>query len=77
MALNDNIKVKMPTKGIAFKKGNKKGTKYVYHTVRSYRNEKGKPTNDRVSIGKFDEETGLLIPNNNYYKYYSNNSVKV
>ncbi len=32
--------------------------------------KKGKPTNERVSIGRLDEETGKLIPNWNYYETY-------
>ena len=34
---------------------------YVYYVTAAYRNEKGKPTNERVSIGRLDEETGKLI----------------
>jgi hypothetical protein len=48
-----------------------KDVTYVYHITRIYRNEKGKPTNDRVSIGKIDEEIVMLIPNKNYYEIYA------
>ena len=52
MALKSAIKVDMPEKGIYKRKiGN---AVYVYYTVRAYRNEHGKPTDDRVSIGKLD-----------------------
>lgn len=61
--------VDMPDKRITYKKG-PKGTKYVYYTVRSYRNTNGKPTSDEKSIGKLDETTGKLIPNRNYYDLF-------
>ena len=43
---------------------------YIHYTLRSFRNEKGQPTNERVSIGKLDSETGKLIPNNRYYEIF-------
>ena len=43
--------VDLPKKRITYKK-NRNGTTYVYYTLRSYRNEKGKPTSDEKSIGK-------------------------
>ena len=69
MSLDHNNKVPMPQRGII--KYKSKGTTYVYSITRIYRNEKGQPTNDRVSIGKIDEETGMLIPNRNYYEIYA------
>ena len=69
MALDQSCKVPLPDKGII--KYKSKDTTYVYHITRIYRNEKGKPTNDRVSIGKLDSETGMLIPNRNYYEFYA------
>ena len=42
----------------------------MYYVTAAYRNEKGKPTCDRTSIGRLDEETGKLIPNRNYYEIY-------
>ena len=36
----------------------------------AYRNERGKPTCDRISIGRLDEETEKLMPNRNYYEVY-------
>lgn len=68
MHLDESIKVPVPEHKIAYKTVS--GKKYVYYTVACYRNEQGKPTNDRVSIGKLDEKTGLLIPNRNYYEIY-------
>jgi hypothetical protein len=43
---------------------------YVQYTVRAYRNSKGKPTSERVSIGKLDPVSGQLIPNRRYYELY-------
>ena len=61
-------KVDLPKKGIVL--AATRGKTYVYYTVRAYRNAKGKPTSQRVSIGKYDDETGKLIPNRNYYEVY-------
>ena len=61
-------KVDLPEKGIVM--ATTRGKTYVYYTVRAYRNAKGKPTSQRVSIGKYDAETGKLIPNRKYYEVY-------
>ena len=66
MALNKDVLVEMPAHCVRAKKN---GVVYVQYTIRAYRNEKGKPTSERVSIGKEDPETGMLIPNRNYYEY--------
>ena len=66
MALNKNVLVEMPPHCV---RARKNGAVYIQYTIRAYRNEKGKPTSDRVSIGKEDPETGKLIPNRNYYEY--------
>lgn len=68
MALDKNVQVDLPKHGIANKKIS--GKTYVYYVTAAYRNEKGKPTCDRISIGRLDEETGKLIPNRNYYEVY-------
>lgn len=68
MALNNSVKVPLPKHGIAYKKVS--GKIYVYYVTATYRNEKGQPTCDRSSIGKLDEESGMLIPNRNYYEIY-------
>lgn len=61
----------MPKEKITFKKG-KGDTIYVYYTLRSYRRKSdNKPTSDEVSIGKKDNETGMLIPNNKYYEIFN------
>ena len=69
MALNSRVKVPMPEKGVivARRKGD---APRVYHVIRSYRNEKGQPTNERKLIGKLDEASGMLVPNDAYYEFY-------
>ena len=67
MSLNDKIKVEMPPHCV---KVPKNGTTYIQYTTRAYRNAKGKPTSDRVAIGKLDDATGMLIPNRNYYEIF-------
>lgn len=74
MALNNKQKVPLPDRGIV--KYRNKDTTYAYHITRIYRNEKGNPTNDRISIGKIDNETGMLIPNKNYYEIYASSDDK-
>ncbi len=74
MALKKNQKVPLPDRGIV--KYRNKDTIYAYHITRIYRNEKGNPTNDRISIGKIDNETGMLIPNKNYYEIYASSDDK-
>jgi transposase len=73
MALNNAIMVPLPESGIVPQKSGK--SIYAYYTTRSYRNKKGNPTSDRVSIGRIDDKTGMLIPNRNYYEVF--NKVKV
>jgi len=68
MALDESVQVDLPERGIAYKKVS--GKTYVYYVTAAYRNEKGQPTCDRVSIGRLDEETRKLIPNRNYYEVY-------
>lgn len=69
MALNSSTKVPVPERGIIKCKSN--GSTYIYHIIRNYRNDKGQPTNDRISIGKLDEESGMLLPNRNYFEIYA------
>lgn len=72
MALNEKIKVKMPEHCV---KVPRNGTTYIQYTVRAYRNKKGKPTSERVAIGKLDEESGMLIPNRNYYEIFEKKDI--
>lgn len=75
MALNSKVQVEMPKKGVIVRNSGKH--RYVYHVTRTYRNELGQPTNDRVSIGRLDETTGMLIPNDAYYDHYATAAARV
>lgn len=44
--------------------------RYVYKVTRTFRNDKGQPTNTRVSIGRVDEGSGMLVPNDAYWQHY-------
>lgn len=68
MALNSSIQVPVPEHGTVKRKMGDKV--YVYYATAVYRNEKGQPTSDRISIGRYDKETGMLIPNRSYYEVY-------
>ena len=70
------IKVPMPLKNIYCIKRGKNNICYVYYILKTYRNNKGQPTNDAILIGKKDEETALLIPNDNYFDRF-NCTIKV
>jgi transposase len=48
----------------------------VYKVLKTYRNAKGQPTNDRRSIGRLDEASGLLIPNDYYWEAYPDRAVE-
>lgn len=65
----DMIKVPLPKKGIVKEKRN--NIVYVFYVLETYRNNKGQPTNKRVSIGRLDKESGMLIPNNTFFKYFN------
>ena len=68
MALDASKKVPVPEHGTVKRKMGDKI--YLYYATAVYRNKKGQPTSDRVSIGRYDEESGMLIPNRNYYEIY-------
>ena len=74
MALCSKIKVPMSKKGITVR-GNGKN-RYVYKVISAYRNEKNQPTNTRKAIGKVDNESGTLIPNDAYWQFYSDEMAK-
>ena len=67
MALDHSVRVEIPPHTVLVKSGLHT---YVQYTVRAYRNEKGKPTSERVSIGKIDPESGQMIPNRRYYELF-------
>ena len=68
MALDKSVRVDIPEHSVLVK--NKDNT-YVQYTVRSYRNSRGQPTSERVSIGKLDKDSGRMIPNRRYYELFS------
>ena len=67
MALATKERVSLPEHCVKVRKGD---YVYIQYTVRAYRNSKGKPTSDRVCIGKLDPETDMLIPNTRYYELF-------
>lgn len=67
MALDKDVRVDVPPHSVMVKNGDKV---YVQFTIRAYRNNKGKPTSERVSIGKLDIDSGKLIPNQRYYELF-------
>jgi transposase len=69
-----NTLVSIPEKKITYKKA-ANGTVYVYYTLRAYRNKDGKPTSDEVAIGKKDNTTGALVPNNRYFEIFQGTNV--
>lgn len=75
MALDNSVKVPVPEHGAVKRRMGDKV--YLYYATAVYRNEKGQPTCDRVSIGRFDEESEMLIPNRNYYEVYLKQSAPV
>ena len=64
----DIIKVTLPKNKIIKEKRN--GKTYVFYVLKTYRNNKNQPTNRRVSIGRLDENSNMLIPNNTFFKYF-------
>ena len=68
MTLDARKMVPLPEKGVQVYAKN--GRRYAYKVTRTYRNAKGRPTCDRRSIGRVDDETGMLVPNLAYYEFY-------
>ena len=73
MSRKIEVKVEIPSKGVVKKRV--KNAVYAYYAIKSYRNEKGNPTCDRVCIGKISEEDNKLIPNRNYYEVFQKQPV--
>ena len=69
MPLAVKERVELPKGVVRARKGD---NIYIQYIVRVYRNEKGKPTNDRVCIGKLDQETGKLIQMQDIMRYLKN-----
>lgn len=74
MALNRNVKVKLPESKCSFTTPNKKGEIYVYYLISSKRVSQKSVSHKRVSIGLLDKETNMLIPNNKYYELFEENN---
>ena len=75
MSLSSRVKVPMPEAGIITRRSG--AYQYVYKVLKTYRNTNGQPNNDRVSIGRRDVESGMLIPNDNYWKFYNSSTVEL
>ncbi len=45
--------------------------KYVYYTLRAYKNDKGQPSSETVCFGRLDSNPKLMIPNDKYYEYFN------
>ena len=74
MPLSKRIKVPIPEHGVIVSHDPKRP--YVYKVLKTYRNAKGQPTNERRSIGRIDQATGLLIPNDYYWQAYPGPAVE-
>jgi transposase len=74
MALNSKVQVPMPSNGIIIRSSGK--YHYVYKVLKTFRNDKGQPSNIRTTIGRLDKSTGMLIPNDTYYEHYSDATVE-
>ena len=57
-------------KGVHMKSAGAKGEKYICKYVKYYRNADGDPRNKAKAIGKFDQASGKMYPNNNYFDMY-------
>jgi transposase len=71
VSLLSRVQVELPSKGVIVRRTGR--YKYVYKVHRIFRCKNGQPTNTRISIGRFEEKSGKLIPNENYWKYYGIN----
>ena len=68
MALYRDKLTDVPT-GIFYHKRN--NIKYVYVYTKFYRNKNGKARNNSKCIGKIDNDSGKLIPNDYYFVHYN------
>jgi len=75
MPLCSKTKVELPKEGVMVRRSGKYRT--VYKVTRTFRNSKGQPTNERVTIGKLDEESGMLVPNDNYWEHYGGTAIEI
>ncbi len=71
MGLNKKYLVDIPSDdGVHVKTAGAKKERYVYKYVKYFRNAEGKPRNKSKAIGKFDPNTGKMVPNKNYFDLY-------
>jgi len=75
VSLSTRIKVPLPEHGVIVTRSSRRH--YVYKVVDTFRNAKGQPTNTRTMVGRLDEATGLLIPNDAYWQEYGPGPVEV
>jgi transposase len=75
MSLCAKVQVDLPDEGITIRRSGKYNT--VYKVMSSFRNSKGQPTSERVSIGRLDCASGRLIPNDNYWRHYGDKAIEV
>lgn len=66
--LSSKNTVPLPESGIIVRRSEK--YRYVYKILKTYRNEKGQPTNSRRLIGRLDADGKRLVPNDSYYELY-------
>ena len=72
MSYNNKRLVDIPDdEGVHVKTAGAKGEKYVYKHVKYFRDADGKPRNKSKAIGKFDVNSGKMLPNNNYFELYN------
>ena len=72
MALYKNSLVDIPDDdGVHVKSAGVKNEKYVYKYVKYFRNSEGKSRNKAKAIGKYDSNTGKMLPNDNYFELYN------
>jgi transposase len=75
MALSAKVKVPLPKNGIITRCSGL--YRYVYKITKCYRNDNGHPTSERVSIGRLDEGSGMLVPNDNYWQFYEDSAIEL
>ncbi len=69
--IDPKVLVPIPdAKGVHVKKAGAKGERYVYQTVRSYRDKNGKPQHDTICLGKQSTEPGMMYPNERYREIF-------
>jgi transposase len=72
MTLYNESLVEIPSdEGIHIKSAGAKSEKYVYKYVKYFRNADGKPRNRAKAIGKLDVNSGMMVPNSNYFDMYN------